>query len=44
MKYKQYIVDYIHGKLNEDNKMILVYGNKIDNYYHKIKNLNRNTF
>lgn len=45
INHKQYIVNYIHGKLNDEyNKMIFGYGDEIDDYYHKIENLNRNTF
>jgi Bacteriophage abortive infection AbiH len=45
IKHQQYNVNFIHGKLNdENNKMIFGYGDEIDSYYQKIENVNRNTF
>ena len=45
IKHKQYKVNYIHGKLNdEENPIIFGYGDEIDSYYQKIENINNNVF
>ena len=45
LKHKQYIINYIHGKLNDEtNPIIFGYGDEIDSYYQKIENVNNNAF
>lgn len=45
IKHKQYNINYIHGKLNDDrNRIIFGYGDEIDSYYQKIENINNNAF
>ena len=45
LKHKQYVVNYIHGKLNDEtNPIIFGYGDEIDSYYQKIENVNNNEY
>jgi len=45
LKHKQYKVNYIHGKLDDEtNPIIFGYGDEIDSYYQKIENVNNNAF
>lgn len=38
-------INYVHGKLNDDNNPIIFgYGDEMDSYYHKIEQLNSNDF
>ena len=45
LKHKQFMVNYIHGKLkDETNPIIFGYGDEIDSYYQKIENVNSNEY
>lgn len=45
LNHNNYVVKYIHGKLNDDNNPIIFgYGDEMDSYYQKIESLNSNEF
>ncbi|MDP8200681.1 MAG: AbiH family protein [Candidatus Tenebribacter burtonii] len=45
LKNDHVIVNYIHGKLNNDkNQIIFGYGDEIDDYYQKIENVNNKEY